>query len=174
MTLKEHLWELDRALIDQDVPISKATKLIQEAHASGKRLWMLGNGGSLAIAQHFAQDLLKCHGLRAQCLNDPSVLTAYANDEGFTPSFFMPLRVLSSPGDIIIVFSCSGKSRNYNQIFSNNSKERPKTIAILGTDGGHFKERADVAIHVNHKDYKVCETGFNIVADIINHSLGEK
>lgn len=160
-------------MVGLDPDIGRATELMRAAHRTGGRIWVLGNGGSLAIAQHFAQDLLKCHGLRAQCLNDPSVLTAYSNDEGFTRSFFLPLKVLSSPADVIVVFSCSGKSRNYNHIFFEGSAQRPKTVAVIGTDGGHFKAKADVAVHVRHMDYKVCETAFNVVADIINHHIGE-
>jgi D-sedoheptulose 7-phosphate isomerase len=156
------------ALQEEEDSIQEAVNAVRVAKETNGRIWVLGNGGSLAIAQHFAQDILKTHGVRAQCLNDPSVLTAYANDNGFSEAFFGPLSKLIQPEDLIIAFSCSGKSSNYSLIFNHMTN---KKIAIVGTAGGFMKDTADVCVHVKSKDYKVCEAAFGIVADLINIGL---
>ena len=147
--------------------ISQAIGMVKELRANGGRLWVLGNGGSMAIAQHFAQDLLKMRSVRAQALNCPSVLTAYSNDERFEKCFSRPLEILMSPGDIVLIFSCSGASRNYDEVV----QRRAPVIAVVGTNGGTLKHRADVCVHVKSSNYQICETAFSVVADMINMGL---
>lgn len=165
--LEQYVDSVLLSLLDSKEGIALATGEVFKARLDGARVWTLGNGGSLAIAQHFAQDILKMHGVRAQCLNDASVITAYSNDEGFENSFYGALAKLIDPRDLIFVFSCSGKSPNYKKIFEFPNKK----VAVVGTDGGFMKEMADVCIHVQHDDYRVCESAFGIVADLINIGL---
>lgn len=172
-TLDSYLDEVGLSLKFAEADIESAKIEIKEAHERGSRVWTLGNGGSLAVAQHFAQDLLKVHRIRAQCLNDPSVITAFTNDDGFGSCFYKPLLRLSQNEDVVIAFSCSGKSKNYKGIFDpmDDLLPRIKRIAIVGTDGGFMKDSADVSVHVKSDDYIVCEAAFGIVADLINKGL---
>lgn len=124
----------------------------------------------MAIAQHFAQDMLKMRGLRAQAVNCPSILTAYTNDSSFENCFSLPLEVLRADGDVLMVFSCSGKSRNYGWMADGRTSPM---IAVVGCDGGFLKSAADVCVHVKSENYQVCETAFSVVSDILNIGLGE-
>ena len=146
-----------------------AVDLIRQRHRAGRTLWVLGNGGSLAIAQHFAQDLVKLGGVRAQALNCPSIISAYTNDEGFDNAYVMPLNVLRNPGDLVMIFSCSGKSPNYGKFLT--QEDKPDLISVVGTLGGFLKTNSKVCIHVKSNDYQVAETGFNIIADLIVKSF---
>ena len=166
--LDDYVTDILVAISGQEENIQQAVLEVKRIKESDARIWVLGNGGSLATAQHFAQDLLKMRGVRAQCLNDPSVITAYTNDEGFENSFFLPLARLSDPYDLIFVFSCSGKSPNYSLIFGQITN---RIIAVVGTDGGIMKDKADITIHIKSVDYRICEAAFGIVADLINIGL---
>jgi len=166
-----YLGNLAEATKGIDLEVMELEEAIFELHKAGKRLWILGNGGSLAVAQHFAQDLVKARGVRAQCLNDPSVITAYSNDQRFDYCFYAPLRVLMAAGDGVLVFSCSGKSRNFIEFIS---QETVPLFAVVGTDGGFLKEKAKVCVHVESQDYALCETAFSMVADLINYGLEER
>lgn len=160
-----YLAEITRVVAGLDPKVKEAADMLSLAKRAKRRVWAIGNGGSMAIAQHFAQDLLKTRGVRAHTLNDPSVITAYSNDVAFDYCHFSPLETLRDDGDCVVIFSCSGRSRNY--IHFKSVGVRP-LIAIVGTDGGFLKDSADICIHVKHENYAVCETAFCVISDLIN------
>lgn len=76
-------------------------------------LWVCGNGGSMATAQHWACDLSKAAGRRVQALGgNAAVLTAWSNDNDYAGAFGAELNRLVQPGDALICISCSGASSN--------------------------------------------------------------
>lgn len=75
-----------------------------------RRVYLIGNGGSYANAQHIANDLIAC-GIKAYTL-DPSTLTATANDDGYRYVFSRWLGTVGEKGDLLIALSGSGKSEN--------------------------------------------------------------
>ena len=168
MKTKDYISEIEKSLAGCDEMIEKIVSVLLNLRKTGSRLWILGNGGSMAIAQHFAQDLLKMRGIRAHALNCPSILTAYTNDYAFDYSAYGPIKVLAQEGDIIFIFSCSGKSRNYIEFVSWG--EYP-IISIVGTDGGFLKEKSTFCVHVSHYDYALCESAFSVIADLISLGL---
>lgn len=74
------------------------------------RVFIIGNGGSYANAQHIANDLLAC-GIKAFTL-DAATLTATANDYGYEQVFKRWLAVVAQKDDLLIALSGSGKSPN--------------------------------------------------------------
>lgn len=164
----EYLMFLAEATEGIEAGVEKFVDFLDKTRMEKKGIWILGNGGSLAVAQHFAQDLVKAHGIRAQCLNDPSIITAYANDERFDYAYFYPLMTLRHEGDATLIFSVSGRSRNYIEFVS---QESSPLLAVVGKDGGFLKENADLSIHVKTEDYALCETAFSMVCDLISCGL---
>ncbi len=77
---------------------------------SAKGVYIIGNGGSYANAQHIANDLLAC-GIRAFTL-DPATLTAFANDFGYETVFARWIESVADKGDLLIALSGSGTSKN--------------------------------------------------------------
>lgn len=169
-----YLSKVSDSLHGQEQQIEDLASMIYAKKKKNQRVWILGNGGSLAVAQHFAQDLLKTFGIRAQCANDPSVLTAYTNDCGFENVFESVYKVLADFDDLVIVFSCSGKSRNYTKLFGAEYCEVLNLFAVVGTDGKGISEGARNFIHINSQDYKVCETAFQVVCDLVMEELETK
>jgi D-sedoheptulose 7-phosphate isomerase len=88
------------------------------AYRSGKKVLLIGNGGSAADAQHLAAEFLSRYvtdrrPLPAVALTtDTSVLTAVGNDYGFEHVFERQVRGLGQPGDVFLAISTSGRSRN--------------------------------------------------------------
>lgn len=76
----------------------------------GRRVYVIGNGGSYANAMHIVNDLLSC-GVRAHVM-DPATLTAFSNDYGYEGALEMWIRVVGEPGDWLVALSGSGKSPN--------------------------------------------------------------
>ena len=80
---------------------------------SANKIWIIGDGGSAALADHLACDLLKNCSLPAISLcSNSAVITAIANDYSFAEVFSIQLDVLFKKGDLLVVFSTSGNSPN--------------------------------------------------------------
>ncbi len=86
--------------------------MTRETHERGGSVYIIGNGGSAGIASHMATDACKLGQLRALALNDPTMLTATANDLGVDQLFSLPLQRLARAGDLVISISSSGSSPN--------------------------------------------------------------
>jgi D-sedoheptulose 7-phosphate isomerase len=92
--------------ISEWVSMTRATQQ-RDAH-----LYIIGNGGSAGMASHMAADAAKNGRLRALAFNDPSLLTATANDVAYDEVFSLPLDRLGRSGDLLIAISSSGNSPN--------------------------------------------------------------
>ena len=79
------------------------------------QIFIIGNGGSAAMASHMAIDACKNGHLRALALNDAAMITAAANDLAYDQIFRMPLERLGRSGDMLITISSSGNSPNVLQ-----------------------------------------------------------
>lgn len=79
---------------------------------NAEHVFICGNGGSAAAAEHFTVDLLS-RGIKAFCLNsNVSIMTMIANDYGYEYVFSNQLDVLAREKDLLITISCSGTSLN--------------------------------------------------------------
>ena len=86
----------------------KIVNLIKKA----KHVYVCGNGGSSATAEHLVNDLFS-KGIKATCLNsNTSIMTMIANDFGYGFVFSKQLGIYGKRGDLLITISCSGTSPN--------------------------------------------------------------
>lgn len=120
---------------------------------SGKRILFIGNGGSAADAQHLAAELMVHFGMERQPLpglaltTDTSVLTACSNDFGFENVFSRQVEALGHPGDVLMVISTSGKSRNIIEAAKVASLRGLKVTVFCGKSH-QLEEFADVILAV--------------------------
>ena len=98
-------------LVDFPTAISKVIGLL-EGLTSNNSIFLIGNGGSTAIASESMNRFWKFCGLRAFSLNDPVMITSTANDYGWGRVYQKPLGIFGRSGDILIAISSSGKSKN--------------------------------------------------------------
>ena len=107
------------------------------------RLWVAGNGGSAAIADHLLCDWVKgtftpfempihVHSL----VSDTALLTACANDFGYDASFSRQIEMQAQPGDVLICISASGNSANILAALRMASSVVLKTFDLTGFEGG--------------------------------------
>lgn len=92
--------------------IRLSVELIRECARRGGKIMFIGNGGSAAIASHFALDYWHAGGVRALSFNDGSQLTCLSNDHGYDQVFALPVRKFADPNDILVAISSSGRSPN--------------------------------------------------------------
>jgi D-sedoheptulose 7-phosphate isomerase len=108
--------------------MDEITKLA-DAVVKAKRVYIIGNGGSAANANHIANDLVSC-GIRAHALTDVATLTAIANDISYGAVFSHQLKVFAEPGDLLLALSGSGTSKNIVQAIDEAKKIGMETMLI--------------------------------------------
>ena len=124
---------------------------IHERFQNGGKMMTCGNGGSAAEALHFAEELTGRFArnrppLPAMCLNaDPTALTCISNDFGFDHVFSRQCEAFGRPGDVLVVFSTSGKSPNIVNALESARERGIFTIGLLGFDGGDAEGLCDIA-----------------------------
>jgi len=134
--------------------IFAAAQLMIERLNAGSKLLICGNGGSAADAQHFAAEMIG----RLQRDRDPiaaialttdsSNLTAIGNDYLFEDVFWRQVQALGTAGDVLIVLSTSGNSKNVIKAVQTAKTKKIKTVALLGRDGGELAGLVDLALIV--------------------------
>ena len=77
-----------------------------------KKILIFGNGGSAAIASHFSVDLTKNAKIRCTNYNESDLITCFSNDFGYERWVEMAIKYYGNKGDVLIVISSSGKSKN--------------------------------------------------------------
>lgn len=155
---------------------------LRAAIACDRQIFVCGNGGSAAIANHAATDWLK--GIRTDTGKYPRVislssnaalLTAIANDIGEASMFSYQLESLMRPGDVLVTISSSGNSPNIvaaiktvQEMFS----RKAHTIALSGFDSrNHSTQLADISLHVNASNYGIVEDSHQALMHILSQSL---
>jgi D-sedoheptulose 7-phosphate isomerase len=120
----------------------------------GGKVLLCGNGGSAADAQHIAGELVNRFlqerpALPAVALTtDSSILTATANDRAFQEVFARQVEALGRPGDILFMFSTSGRSANLWRAADVARKREMTVMALLGGDGGGLEELCHLSLVV--------------------------
>lgn len=151
--------------------------MVTSVWLAGRRLYVCGNGGSAAIAAHFAADLGKCGSLGsrpilpAQCLNsDPFRLTAIANDLGFDQIFAQQLRCSAAEDDLLLCISSSGRSPNIIEALKAAHNMGLSSILLTGQrypDLGPARDFCDVILRVEHCEYEVIEDAHQLICHYI-------
>lgn len=128
---------------------------ITNAIKTGGCVFICGNGGSAADAQHFAAELTgryekERRGYPAIALTtDTSALTSIGNDYGFEHIFSRQLQALAKNGDMLIAISTSGNSANVVQAVEWAQKNQIQTIGLLGRNGGKLAEIVDYPLTID-------------------------
>jgi D-sedoheptulose 7-phosphate isomerase len=173
---------LDRMPLDV---LDRVVAAIEEAHAAGQQIFVIGNGGSAATASHMMNDLNKgtlghkgdapWKRFRVIALTDNvSLMTAWANDTDYNTVFSEPLKNLANRGDVLIAISASGNSPNIIAAVEAAKQLGVKVLGFGGFTGGKLAQLADVCLVVPSNDYGPVEDVHMILDHIITGYLYEK
>ncbi len=140
--------EAIQALRAQETTIQELGAHLITCLRYGNRIFLCGNGGSAADAQHIAAELVcrfetKRRALPAIALTtDTSALTAIGNDFGYERVFARQIEALARPGDLLIAISTSGDSGNIVAAVEQADEMGLVTIGLLGGGGGKLLDMA--------------------------------
>jgi D-sedoheptulose 7-phosphate isomerase len=158
--------------------VGRAISVILQARATGRRIYVMGNGGSSATASHFVCDLVKTarvpdeEAVRAFSLSDNTpLLTAWSNDDAYEHVFSEYIRAVVEAEDVVIGISASGNSANILSGLEAATRLGARTIALVGFDGGGACQLADVVVHVPSHDYGLVEDSHAAITHAITRAI---
>ncbi|MDD5079028.1 MAG: SIS domain-containing protein [Candidatus Omnitrophica bacterium] len=159
-------------------PVEQLAQKVLLVQKEDRHIFLCGNGGSAANAMHIANDLLylrsKGKGIKVTALPaNQAVLTCLANDIGYENIFSFQLEQLGQQGDILIVLSGSGNSKNILKAVDMAKKMRIATCAILGFDGGRCLNLVDIPILFPINDMQIAEDLQLIIGHMLMQWLKE-
>ncbi len=160
--------------------IEKVVDIIITAFKNGKRLYLCGNGGSAADAQHLAAEFsgrfyTDRKALPAEALHcNTSYLTSVANDYGYDMVYSRMIEGIAQKGDVLIGLSTSGNSANINKAFEAAKEKGITTIALTGVTGGQIKSFSDYVINIPSSDTPRIQESHIMVGHIICQLVEEK
>lgn len=139
-------------------------QVTREVHDRGQSVYLIGNGGSAAMASHMAADACKNGGLRALAFNDAALLTATSNDIAFDEVFALPLKRLARTGDLLVSVSSSGNSPNIVKALETAVSLSLRIVTLSGK-GADNRSRTfgDLNFHVPSVRYGWIETAHQVV-----------
>lgn len=179
--LKAHI-EVVRSVEEQlTEAITASVAMLVDALRNGKKILLMGNGGSAADAQHFAAEmvgrfLMERKALPAIALTtDTSILTAVGNDYGFDDIFKRQVEALAEPGDVVFGISTSGKSVNVKRAIDAGKDIGAKTLGLLGCDGGDIASVVDLHLTVPSSETPRIQEAhlviIHIICDLVEKAL---
>lgn len=171
-TLKDTL-----ALIPAE-KLNSAMDLLHQTLKSGRRIYVCGNGGSAAIADHLCcdwtkgtkvagQSALKTHSLVA----NSALLTAVANDYGFEETFSSQVDYFGEAGDLLVAISSSGNSPNIVKGVESARARGMKIIGLSGFSGGKLAQISDVSLHAPFENYGLVEDCHQVLMHVLSQFL---
>ncbi len=159
------------------VDLSSVDALIEvfaKARDEGRQIFVFGNGGSAASANHFACDIVKgaSYGrekrFKILALSEQiPTMTAYANDLGYDVVFEEPLKNFAKPGDVVMAISGSGNSENVVRAIGYANSIDCYTVGLSGKDGGRLRPAVDLSIHVDNDHMGRIEDAHMIVCHMV-------
>lgn len=140
-------------------------------------IWIIGNGGSAAQADHLACDLVKNAKLKAVSLcSNNSLLLAIGNDYNFNVIFSKQLEVFFNfKKDVLICISTSGESENLvtaaQYVYNHGGKVITITGAFANNEGGYIRNFATHSLLLGSEDQQECEDQFSEICHKIYKML---
>ena len=136
--------------------ISLAINTIFKKLSDGGKIFLCGNGGSAADAQHLAAEFMirlnpKINRMPIPAISlatDVSTISACGNDFSFNKIFSRNLEALGSEKDILIAISTSGQSKNILEVLKTSKRKKIFSIGFLGNGGGKAKKITDLNLIV--------------------------
>ena len=146
----------DEDLIHKLVEVAGLLKNVQ---AEGKKILIFGNGGSAAIASHFSVDLTKNASLRCINCNEADLITCFSNDYGYDRWVEKAVDFYGNEGDLLIVISSSGSSKNMLNGVKAARKGNFKAVVTLSgfAEDNPLRQLGDINLWANSRAYNFVE-----------------
>ena len=145
------------------INIKEISHLFMRTVINKKKILICGNGGSAANADHISNDLMLGLNKSKIGLNIVSLssnfakISCIANDTDYSKIYSQQIKSVGQKGDLLLVLSGSGNSKNIIRALEQAKKQNIKSLALLGFDGGAAKKKCDEFLHFNTNNMQIAE-----------------
>ncbi len=155
----EYLTELNKSILEvENDMLYDLSKRVVETNNRNKKIILIGNGGSAAMASHVAVDFTKTCGIRAINFNESDLITCLANDYGYEHWAERALEFYADKGDLVILISSSGMSENILNAAEFAIKTGLELITFSGfNENNKLKQKGSLNFWVNNTNYNIVE-----------------
>ncbi|HJJ42264.1 MAG TPA: SIS domain-containing protein [Methanocorpusculum sp.] len=161
------------ALIDADDAFSLIIERFEKVRCERKKVMIVGNGGSAAIASHLYNDLSKACRIRSMVFTETSLLTALSNDISYVKAYSESVNLYGDKYDVLAAVSSSGKSQNIlDSVYAARMSgcDFVLTLSGFGWDNP-LRRMGDVNIYVNSDEYGFVELAHSVITHYISDEL---
>ena len=155
--------------------LNDIVSLIKQTSSKGKKVIIVGNGGSAAMASHVSVDLTKNAGVRCINFNEADLLTCFSNDYGYEHWVSKAIEFYSDEGDLVILISSSGSSKNMLNGSATAKSLGLKLITLSGFNpDNELRKLGDINLFIDSKGYNIVEMGHHVwLLAIVDKIIGK-
>ena len=172
---KEYIRKQSIAVKNLDlIALEDMTKLIERTYLDNRTLYVCGNGGSAAIANHMVCDHGKLIGtdtnIRVKIYslsNSIEMITALSNDISYDEIYSYQIKNLGENDDTLLTISASGNSPNIINAMKSAKELGLNVISFTGFCGGESLKISDININVTSDNYGIIEDVFQSLMQIV-------
>lgn len=148
------------------------SQLLTDTRNKTGSVYIIGNGGSAAVASHAVTDFFNIGGLRAMTLHDSSTLTCFSNDYGYEHAFSRRAERLLTKRDVLVAISSSGQSPNIRNTCDAAARREAAVITLSGFKADNpLRSMGNINYWLDSNDYGMVEIGhlflLHYVADLL-------
>jgi D-sedoheptulose 7-phosphate isomerase len=161
--------------------IANIAEMISSSIKDGGCIYICGNGGSAADAQHIAGELIGRFKRERKALpvvaltTDTSVITSISNDYSFDNIFTRQVEALVKKNDILWAISTSGSSKNVIAAVKIAKQKNAKILAFTGTADSELEKTADICFCADDRSTARCQeihqVAYHIICEIVEQSF---
>lgn len=164
---KNFIQVLNNTLIENQYKINKAIIELEKIKRNKKKIFVFGNGGSSAICSHFASDISNIANIKCHNFSEATFITCFANDYGYENWCAKCIEIYGEKGDLLILISSSGESKNILNAFKIAKKKFFSNIISLSgfqkNNSLNKLGKKNICIWVESKEYNVIENIHQII-----------
>lgn len=151
--------------------IAQSLKLLKKKN---KKAIVIGNGGSAAISSHVSVDLTKNAKIRSVNFNEADLITCFSNDYGYKKVFSKSLELYADKGDVVIIISSSGRSKNLIEAAKFCKRNKIKLFTFTGfSKSNPLRKMGSINLWANSKAYNIVENIHQIwLLSIVDRIIG--
>ena len=151
-----------------DEGTSRAVEMILSVKSASRKVMLIGNGGSAAIASHMQNDLCKAVRVRAMVFYETPLLTALCNDDGYECVFERQVELWANAGDLLLAISSSGQSENILRAVRASVAQGCQVITLSGFSADNpLRRMGHLNFYVPSQVYGYVEPAHSVLAHFL-------